>query len=355
MSSPSSSLTRSQKSSILFKSNLPKSLRTSHPAGIVHAKRISTVANNGYSESREEHAFAWIQNLNATSEKLTLDHLAKYGFDHELHFIPYSTKAAWCTKYPNAVPYVECVNVTNMAEGGGATVSTVVRGYPLWSPNVHSVTDIPREVVEAAVYHGAASTADDNFELAVAMMSDSGTQKRPRDEPKFITKGVLNNAQRAELHSEIYNYFVWLRAQVKAEGGSKRKSVGGMSADGLKELLKSMDGALSSAKRSDGGGGDQTPPFLEESLFAKLKHRIDSGSGSTSAAGAAKRPKKNIGVRKEKGPSVSWEERLKQLSEFGQEHGHYDVPPPLDDNYDDNDVRFYNWVQKINYELRGKQ
>ncbi len=325
--------------------------------------------------SREEHTFAWIQNLTPTSEQLTRSHLAKYGFDQELNFIPYSTRAAWCTKYPNAVPYVECVDVINSAVDGGVGgggVSTVVRGYPLWNPNLNSVTDIPREVVEAAAYHGANSSIvvmDDNLEIAAAMASASaggggggeedGTKKRPREE-KLLPKGILSNAQRSELHAEIYNYFVWLRHQVKAEGGKKSKSVGGMSSDGLKELLRSMGEALPSAKSGvvssssatsgggDGSGGDQPPPFLEEALFAKLKHRVDTGTGST-----AKRQKKEKKVRKEKGLVVSWEERLKQLTEFGEEHGHFDVPPPLDED-DEDDVRFYNWVQKINYELRGE-
>ena len=320
--------------------------------------------------------------------------MAKYGFDSELNFIPYSTRAAWCTKYPNAVPYVECVDVmvnSSMEDGGGGgvVVSTVVRGYPLWNPNANSVTDIPREVVEAAGYHGANSSGmisedDNNLEIAASMAAaaaaaegggeDDGTiKKRPRDD-KLLPRGILGNAQRLELHSEIYNYFVWLRTQVKTEGGKGRKSVGGMSSDGLKELLKSMGDALPSAKSGhttttttgaaaagqNNNNNNKPPPFLEEALFAKLKHRVDSGTGSTSSS--AKRQKKAAGggggggskkVRKEKGPVVSWDDRLKQLTEFGDEHGHFDLPPPLDDD-DDDDARFYNWVQKINYELRGE-
>ena len=248
-------------------------------------------------------------------------------------------------------------------------MSTIVRGYPLWNPNVNSVTDIPREVVEAAGYYGSMNSGlvtDDNLEIAAAMAasaaaaSGDGTNKRPR-ENKFLPKGILSNAQRSELHSEIYNYFVWLRTKVKAEGGKGKKSVGGMSSDGLKEMLRSMGEALPSAKSgggSSGSGDDQPPPFLEEALFAKLKHRVDSGIGSTSA----KRQKKASGgggiggqrkLRKEKGPPVSWEERLKQLTEFGEEHGHFEVPQPLDED-DEDDVRFYNWVQKMHYELRGE-
>lgn len=145
-----------------------------------------------------------------------------------MSFIPYSTRTAWCTKYPNAVPYVECVDVVNStAEGGG--VSTVVRGYPLWSPHVNSVTDIPREVVEAAGYYGGVGGSggmgtEDGMELAAAMAAAGGgggdadgTNKRSREENKMLPKSLLSNAQRTELHSEIYNYFVWLRTQVKRE------------------------------------------------------------------------------------------------------------------------------------------
>ena len=264
-------------------------------------------------------------------------------------------------------------------------VSTVVRGYPLWSPHVNSVSDIPREVVEGAVYHpmyhgsggmgGAAHTGED-LELAAAMAAaasaaEDGTNnsnnKRPRDD-KLLSKGILTNAQRLELHAEIYNYFLWLRTQVKVEMKNK-KSVGGMTSDGLKDLLRSMGDALPSAKISISGGGGNggeeqpPPPFLEEALFAKLKYRVETGTGSTSKSSSSKRQKKASGVggsiggerkvRKEKGPLVTWEERLKQLTEFGEQNGHFDVPVPLEDE-EEEDVRFYNWVQKINYELRGE-
>lgn len=294
-------------------------------------------------------------------------------------FIPYSTRAAWCMRYPNAVPYVECVDVVvdsdddAAADSGGnsgVVMSTVVRGYPLWNPNVNTVTDIPREVVEAAGYHGAHDDGDAVLAQSLLAAASGGaegggtnTNKRPRED-KLISGGILNNAQRAELHSEIYSYFTWLRTQVKAEGGRGKKSVGGMSSDGLKEVLRSLGEALPGAKSGGGGGGaaassgeEQPTPFLEEALFAKLKHRVDSGIGSS-----VKRYKKASGgsvvagkkVRKEKGPLVTWEERLKQLTEFGEEHGHYDVPQPLDEEENEDEMRFYNWVQKIHYELRGE-
>jgi len=268
--------------------------------------------------------------------------------------------------------------------GGGGVVSTVVRGYPLWSPHVNSVTDIPREAVEGAVYHpmyhgssgmgGAAAHTGEDLELAAAMAAaaaaEDGTNnnsKRPRDD-KLLSKGILTNPQRLELHAEIYNYFLWLRTQVKVEMKT-RKSVGGMTSDGLKDLLRSMGDALPGAKISISGGGgggsgnggeeQPPPPFLEEALFAKLKYRVETGTGSTSKSSSSKRQKKaSCGgggerkVRKEKGPLVTWEERLKQLTEFGEQNGHFDVPVPLEDEEED-DVRFYNWVQKINYELRA--
>ncbi len=249
-------------------------------------------------------------------------------------------------------------------------MSTIVRGYPLWSPNVNSVTDIPREVVEGAMYHGSimgVGGAGEDLELAAAMAANAAAEddgasnnKRPRED-KLFPKGILGNAQRSELHAEIYNYFMWLRTQVKAEGGKGKKTVGGMSSDGLKELLRSMGDALPSAKisisgGSGGAGEDQPAPFLEEALFAKLKYRIDTGTGATSSSSAKRQKKASSGerkVRKEKGPLVTWEERLKQLTEFGEQNGHFDVPVPLEED-DEDDVRFYNWVQKINYELRGE-
>ena len=330
----------------------------------------------GQPVSREEHTFAWIQNFTPLSEQLVKDHLAKYGFDSELVFIPYSTRTAWCTKYPNAIPYVECVEVVNSSSEGGG-VSTVVRGYPLWNPNVNSVTDIPREVVQAAGYYGGfvgmgMESVEDNLELAAAMAEAAGSgsgenatdgettlsNKRPREE-KLLPKSLLSNAQRSELHAEIYNYFVWLRTQVKAEGGKGKKSVGGLSGDGLKDVLRALGENLPSAKSggssSGGASGEENPPppFLEEALFAKLKYRIESGMGSTVSSSSSKRQKKS-NERKERREKVSWEERLKQLTEFGEEHGHFDVPQPADEDENEDDMRFYTWVQKTHYELRGE-
>jgi hypothetical protein len=402
-------LPRSQKSSITYKSNLPKSVRSTHPSGILHATRYSTsttsstspTANTTINEvsQREEHTFVWIQNYNVTSEKLVLDTLAKYGFVHStattasaggennnggsMYFIPYSNKSAWCTKYPNAIPLMECVDVISTTAagvgGGEGVVQTIINGYPMWNHNVQSVPDVPREVVHAAGYYGVQPVSDEDIVAIGNKRGRDGSNSSSSDYgPKSFTKGALTNAQRSELHSEIYNYFVWLRTQVKAEsnsGGSSKKSVNGMSSDSLKEMLKCMDAALPSAKSGGSGSGssagvDQPTPFLEEALYTKLKHRLDSGMGSTqksSSAGASssnKKPKIRK-VRKEKGTFVSWEERMKQLTAFGVEHGHYDVPMPLEEEGDgggggeggavnDDDVRFYNWVQKIHYELRGE-
>lgn len=342
---------------------------------------------------REEHTFVWIQNYNGTSEKLVLDTLAKYGFVHStptggggennnggsMYFIPYSTKSAWCTKYPNAIPLMECVDVISTGGegggvgGGGGVVQTIINGYPMWNHNVQSVPDVPREVVHAAGYYGVQPVSDEDVVAIGNKRGRDGGSSSSDYGPKSFTRGALTNAQRSELHSEIYNYFVWLRLQVKAESaGSSKKSVNGMSSDSLKEMLKCMDAALPSAKSGSGssaaaGGADQPTPFLEEALYMKLKHRLDSGMGSTqksssNATSSSNKKPKIRKVRKEKGTFVSWEERMKQLTAFGVEHGHYDVPMPLEEEGDggegsavnDDDVRFYNWVQKIHYELRGE-
>ena len=299
------------------------------------------------------------------------------GGEDEVVFIPYSTRAAWCTRYPHAVPYVECIDVIDENK----EVRSVVRGYPLWHPNGsgggNSVSDVPREVVEAAGYYGANTTAGSNAsggsgedvvlqQELMKLQQQQGQKKRPRDD-KLFSGGIMTNVQRAELHTEIYNYFTWLRAQVKVEGskvGGKKKSVGGISSDALKDLLRCMGETLPGVRSGVGvggatttsGGGEEMPlSFLEEGLYTKLKHRVDTGMGTS-----AKRQKKSNGsnggggkARREKGPIVTWEERLKQLTEFGEVHGHFNVPQPVDAD-DDEDVRFYNWVQKINYELRGE-
>ncbi|KAL7489497.1 hypothetical protein ACHAW6_015132 [Cyclotella cf. meneghiniana] len=50
--------------------------------------------------------------------------------------------------------------------------------------------------------------------------------------------------------------------------------------------------------------------------------------------------------------SISWEEGLQQLTAFGESHGHFSVPSPVngDENHD-----FYKWVQLLHIEYRSFQ
>ena len=189
---------------------------------------------------------------------------------------------------------MECVDVistTNTGVGvGGGVVQTIINGYPMWNHNVQSVPDVPREVVRAAGYYGVQPVSDEDI-VAIGNKRgrDGGSGSSSDYGPKSFTRGLLTNAQRSELHSEIYNYFVWLRSQVKAEssGGSGKKSVNGMSSDSLKEMLKCMDAALPSAKSggsvsaASGGGARSDDQYMTiNRIIAKVASNPITSSSS---------------------------------------------------------------------------
>mmetsp|Transcript_23097 Transcript_23097/g.41234 ORF Transcript_23097/g.41234 Transcript_23097/m.41234 type:complete len:698 (-) Transcript_23097:186-2279(-) len=238
------------KSSFTFETDLPPASRDIHPSGILHAFRStaspSTIKNsirvtsqtsnadvssdndddddnnknspklpkntsNSISNNiTEEHTFAWIQNTFHIETALSL--FTTHGFqDSNTVFIPYSTKANWLTKYPHAEPAMECL------DDGKCVVIMNWRPYP----NALGEGGI-RDALGAAGNGDDVGDADDDGGDKGGGKNDAETnaaiEKRSRRRYAarskvnlFNDKNFIPDAERDELHVEIYNYLVWLK------------------------------------------------------------------------------------------------------------------------------------------------
>jgi len=149
-----------------FQTDLPVESRNVHPSGVLHAYRCDTT--NGVLQSRRGDTFAWVANSVHIEE--AIEHLEKNGgFDRNLGivFIPYSTKKNWLARYPHTSISIECTGI------GKVVVDSIDSLGPLGSTNAN----------------------DDNGD------SDK-------------TSSALCEAEREELHIQIYNYFSWLHEQI---------------------------------------------------------------------------------------------------------------------------------------------
>eukprot|EP00804_Cyclotella_cryptica_P010264 CCRYP_016739-RA/>CCRYP_016739-RA protein AED:0.05 eAED:0.05 QI:1/1/1/1/1/1/3/5305/702 len=277
-----------QLSKFIFKSDIPKNHHATAPSGILHAFRSS---------SRREHCFAWISDV--TFVENVVQHLHKYGFARtRMVFVPYSSKANWMHRYPHAVPHVQC-------DGEGA-----VTGYPYFYHDANTARDVPEEAARRASV-GESGNGYDGAAVA----------RRSRKGAKFLQSALLLDAEREELHKEIYIYFSWLQRQLReVEGSSLINARTGIDAEGFTTLMAGMKTTFKVLqKRSlsislDGGA----PPLLEECLQEELSLRA-----------AASRPAKRSDqppARTPKWEPPDFDTMYEKLLEFKQEYGHVDVP-----------------------------
>lgn len=256
MQEPQPKLERSFKTSLLLKSDLTKSGRDSHPCGIIHFTRTSSVGG-------EEHAFAWITyQSNPDHVASTLGHMQKFGFDpNQATFIPYSSRRAWVEKYPMAFPHVHC------SENG------VVSGFPYWSEGGPTNNDIAggRMSMMAAASVGGVAPA--------TSQPSSNTPARGRKKRKIVPTAHLPNDERDELHVQIYKYFQWLQnSLLGASGGGingdKKHaalcSASGINAESLQNLINTLPSTFKAVKTAERRGAAVGMPFLEEGLSEPL-------------------------------------------------------------------------------------
>ncbi|KAL9186683.1 hypothetical protein ACHAXT_005921 [Thalassiosira profunda] len=264
-------------SSFAFATDLPPSSRAIHPSGVLHAFR-TTATPAGCFRPRQEHAFAWIEN--ALHIDPALAHLEAHGFDRAngITFVPYSTKRNWLECYPHAEPALEC------GEDGKVVVYLNQRPYPNGLGELETMASMD-EGKKSAVAEGKKEAAPKEKKrkarTSVNMLHDSA---------------LLPDAERDELHIEIYNYLSWLHAKLdrlekkaayakaaKAgaapplEGESaKRETRGRPKRVGLTELQGALDMLESAflvvpnakleaaeAKTSAGAGVGDVPPLPE--------------------------------------------------------------------------------------------
>jgi hypothetical protein len=279
-------------SKFTFKSDIPKDRHATASSGILHAIRSS---------SRREHCFAWLSDV-AFAEN-TIHHLHKYGFARtRMVFVPYSSKANWTHRYPHAVPHVHCDE-----EG-------VVTGYPYFYHDANTARDVPEDAARGA----AVAESGNGTDGAVRT-------KRGRKGAKILQEALLLDAERDELHKEIYIYFTWLQHQLRDLEGSSEKgtllpSKAGIDTEGFTTLmagLKTTFKVLQKRNISNNlDGGAQ--PFLEECLQEQLSLRAE-------AYRSTKRTDQQL-ARIPKWEPPDFEAMYEKLLEFKQEFGHVDVP-----------------------------
>ncbi|KAL7553875.1 hypothetical protein ACHAWF_017210 [Thalassiosira exigua] len=147
---------------------------------------IEEGAMEPHSPNRQEHVFAWIENCIHIDSAVY--HLINHGFDCSdgVVFIPYSTKRNWVDRYPHAAPSLE-------RDSDGEVVL-----YLNWRP-------YPNGLGELGV-----SAARDDFTSNM-----HGKRKKQKEQSGILRrKCYISDAERDELHIEIYNYLKWFHGEL---------------------------------------------------------------------------------------------------------------------------------------------
>jgi len=181
-----------------------------HPSGILHAFRSTPLPSSiaaqqpisNIQPQRSEHTFAWISNsLHIESAIQHLEQNGNFNRQHNIVFIPYSNKQNWINVYPHASPSME-------VDGAGKVIV-----YLNYRPYPNGLSELP---ISSSV-GGIGGGLD---------VKPSATKKK-----RTSKKNILNNssympdAERDELHIEIYNYMNWLHGKL-AEIESKEEGAG---------------------------------------------------------------------------------------------------------------------------------
>ena len=233
-------------SSFTFTTDLPASSRNIHPSGVLHAFR--TTATETSISHREEHTFAWISDTIYIDG--ALEHLEKFGFDcsHGIVFIPYSTQRNWIDRYPHAAPALEC------DEKGKLTVFLNWRPYP----NGLGAMNDQLNGAEAAVARkeddeGGEDDDEDDAPVAESSNAASASGKKKRKYKSRTLNMLQDNsfrpdAERDELHVEIYNYLEWLHGRL-AEIEKKTTAAAALAT--VADITQVIDPAILEEKKAE--------------------------------------------------------------------------------------------------------
>lgn len=366
--------------------------------------------------SKEEHCFTWICNLTHLSK--ALDHLKQFGFYHDdsedataavegggdgtiasstnnsITFIPYSSRSNWCYKYPMAFPNIH------------VDMNGNVTGYPYWNPEVmNQPLQIPFSSAGnsgASSAFAAASGGSSNFATigagaggmfgnvpTIPALPPLPTTTATTTGDKLFPNASLSNDARNQLHSQIYNYFSWMKSELVI-GQSAASAVGGSDTsmmNGLDNLLNVMESTFGesvvfTASSSSGSGRkrkavvEDTPPLLEYGLIDPLNQLVaknvaleqedededdeengggGNGLGGLSSPSSPKRRKKNTsGGRPSTGGGGSapldFDDMYQRLLTFKAAHGHVNVPQGYKE-----DKQLGSWVTNIRYKRKCLQ
>jgi len=274
-----------EKSYFTFESDLPPQIRSLHPSGILHAFRStslpsSIVAQQPISNAqpqRSEHTFAWISSsLHIESAIQHLEQNGNFNRQQNIVFIPYSNKQNWINVYPHASPSME-------VDGAGKVIV-----YLNYRPYPNGLSELPVSSSVGGV--GGGSGLD---------VKPSATKKK-----RTSKKNILNNssylpdAERDELHIEIYNYMNWLHGKLaeiesKEEGAGvvlKAEEVDGKEGSADVGMKTEEDGKPSAKKRNTSGVDiaelKNVVNKLEQAfaVIPNLKLEEEAAVGSTEAA-----------------------------------------------------------------------
>ncbi|KAL7544588.1 hypothetical protein ACHAWF_007968 [Thalassiosira exigua] len=214
------------RSSFSFETDLPHASILIHPSGVLHAFRTTPSADDGASPPREEHVFAWLED--ALHMEAATAHLKRHGFGRGAKFLPYSTLRNWTERYPHAAPAME---VTGDGE---------VKVYLNYRPYLNGLggsreaeVDVEVEAAPSETDGGHSDEEDEAEKEARAAAEKKERQlksKRRADRKRYPNMvgdpDCLLDAERDELHVEIYTYLKWLQNRLeKVEDKAAKKAV----------------------------------------------------------------------------------------------------------------------------------
>ena len=343
---------------LVLESDLPPALRAIHPSGVLHVRCVGTNGSggggdngNGQKQEQQRDAFTWIDNT--LHVEAALSHLENRGFNvragaagNVCEFLPFSSRENWEKSHPHAILTAEVdregrVSSYNPLQGAAASAA---------------IAAADRAAARMASAVGGDGSNDDDGEGGDENMSGSrkrGSNKRKRTDGNVVRdRSCLNDAERDELHVEIYNYLSWLRRRMtdvgKAEGQGGGEGDGGEKTrikfmnldamgtviDGLgdsfqvvaqirKELQLREETAERDGTEPATNLGDDGKPFLEDGLGPALARLVEArgAAGLGRRSRMKERPKSNIRNRIHGRKLHSFEDMFARLKKYWEENG----------------------------------
>lgn len=258
----------------------------------------------------------------------------------------------------------------------------LVKGIPYFHQCISGGPDTPVQnsiqtfamdtAVQTAIQTASASTSNANS-LKELVRPSKRLKRGNTDPPKLIPSGNLFDAERSQLHIEIYEYFSWLKSQLleieTSAGGWRRVQRAGITVAGIQNLMTKMEGTFRNVgefkgrqdvitdddddKDNENDGNDEEPPksdgekenatprplpLLEECLERDLKREVDLRRFIEEANNKTGTPASSESEKHD------FDDMFARLVAFKEERGDFMVHP----NYKDRQaVCLGQWVQRL--------